>query len=170
MAEAERTVFKVLIRGSIEAVWRELTKTHEPQGAFFNNVLHTTGLKPGAPVRMRTKNGKYTNVVGEVLEFDPPRRYALTFRFTPYDDPPCKVIHELKEIEGGVEYLLILENMPKGTKTEKQMLQGGTMIVNAMKAIVETGRPSFGVRLLYGLFPLFELFSPKRCRSEHWPL
>lgn len=170
MGEPERTVFKVFIKGTIDAVWRELAKTHEPQGAFFNNVLHTTGLKPGAPVRMRSKNGKYTAVAGEVLEFEPPHRYALTFRFTDLDDPPCKVIHELKEVEGGVEYLLILENVPKGTKTEKQMMQGGSMIVNTMKAIVETGRPSFGVRLLYRLFPLFQLFTPKRCRSEHWPL
>lgn len=170
MAEPERSVFKVFIRGTIDAVWREITKTGEPQGCFFNAQLHTTGLKLGAPVRMRTKNGKYTAVAGEVLEFEPPHRYALTFRFTQYDDPPCKVIHELKEVEGGVEYLLILENVPKGSKTEKDMRQGGPMIVNALKAIVETGRPSFGVRLLYRLFPLFELFTPKRCRSEHWPL
>ena len=96
--------------------------------------------------------------------------HALTFRFTQLDDPPCKVIHELKEVEGGVEYLMILENVPKGTKTEKWMMQGGTMIVNTLKAVVETGRPSFGVRLVYRLFPLFELFTPSRCRSEHWPL
>lgn len=170
MGDAERQVFKVFIRGTVEAVWREITKTDSAQQCFFDNVLHTPGLKPGAPIRMRSKNGKYTAVAGEVLEFDPPHRYALTFRFTQYDDPPCKVIHELKPVEGGVEYLLILENVPKGTKTEKDMMGGGKMIVDTLKAIVETGRPSFGVRLLYRLFPLFALFSPKRCRSEHWPL
>src|SRR5262245_29780796 len=110
MTDTQRTVFKVFIRGSIDAVWREITKTDSPQQCFFDHVLHTTGLRPGAPVRMRTKNGKYTDVVGEVLEFDPPHRYALTFRFTRYDDPPCKVINELKEVAGGVEYLLIVEN------------------------------------------------------------
>jgi uncharacterized protein YndB with AHSA1/START domain len=170
MGDPERTIFKVFIRGSIEAVWRELTKTHEPQGAFFNCQLHTTGLKPGAPMRMRSKNGKYTAVVGEVLEFDPPHRYSHTLRFTQFDDPPCKVTHELKEVEGGVEYVLIVENVPKGTRTEKELRRGGSMITNSLKAIVETGRPSFGIRLLYQLFPLFELFTPKRCRSENWPL
>ena len=37
-------------------------------------------------------------------EFDPPHRYSMTFKFTNFDDATCKVIHELKEVEGGTEY------------------------------------------------------------------
>lgn len=166
----ERAVFRVFIKGTLQAVWREITKTDEIQGCMFNMRLHTDGLRSGGQVRMRTGSGKYTGVVGEVLEFDPPRRYAHTFRFTNYDDPPCKVIYELKEVSGGVEFTLILEDVPAGTKTAKQMTQGGTMIVNTLKAIIETGRPSFGTRLLYVLFKIMEPFSPKRTRSENWPL
>lgn len=170
MAESERTVFTIFIRGTIDQVWREITKTNEPQQCFFNNMLHTTGLKIGAPIRMRSINGKYTAVAGEVLEWDPPHRYALSFRFTGYDDPPCKVIHDLKEVPGGVEYRLTLENVPKGTKTERDMRQGGTMIVNTLKAVVETGRPSFGTRMLFVLFKLMGPLTPKKCRTENWPL
>lgn len=169
MAETERAVFKVFIRGTIEAVWREITRTDEPQGCMFNMRLHTPGLKPGAPIRMRTRSGKYTGVVGDVLEFDPPRRYAHTFRFTNYDDPPCKVIYELRAVEGGVEFTLICEDIPKGTRTAKQMKQGGTMIVNTLKAVVETGRPTLGTRLLYAMFKVMEPFSPAATRSERWP-
>lgn len=170
MAESERIVFKIFIRGTIEQVWREITKTDEPQQCFFNNMLHTTGLKIGAPIRMRSPNGKYTAAVGDVLEFDPPRRYAISFRFTSYDDPPCQVIHELKEVPGGVEYQLTLENVPPGSKTERDMRHGGTMIIHSLKAIVENGRPSFGTRMLFVLFKLMEPFTPKRARSENWPL
>lgn len=170
MAETERAVFRVVIKGSIEDVWREITKTDEDQGCMFNMRLHTDGLAPGGQIRMRTISGKYTGVVGEILEFDPPRRYSHTFRFTNYDDPPCKVSYDLREVDGGVEFTLTLDDMPKGTKTAKQMTQGGTMIVNTLKAIVETGRPSFGTRLLYGLFKVMEPLQPKRCLSEHWPL
>jgi uncharacterized protein YndB with AHSA1/START domain len=168
MAETERAVFKVHIRGSIEDVWREITKTDEVQGAMFNMRLHTDGLKPGGRVRMRTKNGKYTGVVGEVLEFDPPHRYAHTFRFTQHDDPPCKIIYELKEVEGGVEFSLIAEDIPAGTKTAKNMKQGGEMIVKTLKAIVETGKPPLGVRAMYVAFKLMEPFSPKKTLSSHW--
>lgn len=169
-AAATKAVFKVFIRGTIEAVWREITKTGDPQGCMFNTQLHTNGLRPGGQMRMRTKNGKYTVVAGEVLEFDPPHRYAHTFRFTQYDDPPCKVIYDLKEVEGGVDFTLTIDDMPAGTKTAKQMSQGGSWIVNTLKRIVETGRPSFGIRILYRLFRALEFLSPKRTRTENWPL
>ena len=170
MPETERAVFKVFIRGSIEAVWREITKTDEPQLAMFNMKLDTDGLKPGGQMRMRSPNGKYTAIVGEILEFQPPHRYVHTFRFTQYDDPPCTVIHELREVAGGVEYTLTHENLPAGTKTAKQMNQGGGLIVKTLKAVVERGRPTFGVRVLYVLFKLLGPLTPKKCRSEHWPL
>lgn len=169
MPDTERLVHKILIQGSIDDVWREITKTDEVQGAMFNMQLHTDGLAPGGKVRMRSKNGKWTGVVGEVLEFDPPRRYAHTFRFTQYDDPPCKVVYELKEVPDGVEFTLISENVPAGTRTAKQMKQGGDMIVKTLKAIVETGKPPLGTRLLYVLFKLMEPFTPRKCLSANWP-
>jgi len=169
MAETERAVFTIFIRGTIQAVWNEITKTDELQKAMFNMRLETDGLRPGGAVRMRTGNGKYTGVVGEVLEFDPPHRYAHTFKFTNYDDPPCKVIYTLKEVEGGVEFSLIAEDIPSGTSTAKEMKRGGEMIVNTLKAIVETGRPPFGVRMLHVLFRMMEPFSPKKTQSIHWP-
>ncbi len=168
MAETERCVFRVFIRGSVEAVWREITKTDELQKCMFNMRLDTAGLKPGAKIRMRTPNGKYTGVVGEVLEFDPPRRYAHTFKFTQYDDPPCRVIYDLKAVEGGVGFTLTCEDMPAGTRTAKDMSRGGTMIVSTLKAIVETGRPSLGVRMLHVLFKVLAPLTPKKCLSENW--
>src|SRR5262245_846969 len=127
MAERESAVFVVWIRGTVEAVWNEITKTTEPQGCFFNTQLHTPGLAPGQPMQMRTKSGRYVVAVGEVLEYDPPRRYAHTFRFTSNDDPPCRVIYELKELNGGVEFTMRLEDLPAGTVTAKQMKQGGAL-------------------------------------------
>ena len=169
MSDTEKAVFKVHIRGDIHDVWREITKTDDVQGCMFNMQLHTDGLRPGAPIRMRTRNGKYTGVVGEVLEYDPPHRYSHTFRFTNYDDPPCRVTYELVERAGGVDFTLIADGIPAGTKTAKQMKQGGQMIVNTLKAIVETGRPALGTRMLYVMFRLMEPFSPKQTLSQNWP-
>jgi uncharacterized protein YndB with AHSA1/START domain len=151
-------------------VWREITKSDEPQQCFFNNRMHTNGLRPGGKIAMRSPNGKWTGVVGEILEFDPPRRFAHTFKFTHLDDPPCKVIYELKEAPEGVEFTLTVDDMPAGTKTAKQMLSGGKMIVNVLKHMVEHGRPSFGTRLIFGLIKVMSPLSPKKCRSENWPL
>ena len=170
MRETRKIVAKIFIEGSIDAVWNEITKTDELQGAMFNMRLHTDGLRLGGHIRMRTADGKYTGVVGEILEFDPPHRYAHTFKFTNYNDPPCKVLYELEEVSGGVEFTLTAEDVPVGTKTEKQMRGGADFIVKTLKAIVETGRPPLGTRALFLVFKLMAPFSPKATLSENWPL
>jgi uncharacterized protein YndB with AHSA1/START domain len=167
--KTDKAVFKVVIKGSIDQVWRELTKTDEVQQAMFNSRLHTPGLRPGAAVCMRSPSGRYTSVVGNVIELREKVRYSHTFKFTNYDDPPCTVIYDLREVEGGVEFTLTVEDMPPGTKTTKQMTSGGKFIVNTLKSVVETGRPSLGVRALFVLFKLMEPMGPARSKSERWP-
>ncbi len=170
MSKTTKLVSRIKINASIQDVWDTLTKDGEVLPFFFNSVLHTTTLAPGAPMRMRSPDGKYTGVVGEVLEIDPPHRYVTTFKFTNFDDPPCKVIHELREVEGGVEYTLTSEEIPADTKTEKQMKQGGDFIVKTLKGVVETGKPPLMSRFILTMISLFAWTTPKKCLSENWPL
>jgi uncharacterized protein YndB with AHSA1/START domain len=163
-------VFRIFIRADIQRVWRELTKTGEAQGAVFNAWLHTTGLAPGGRLQMRTGTGKHVIVDGDVVAFEPPHRFVHTHRFTQYDDPPCQVSYELKPVGGGVEVTLRVLGLPAGTKTAKSMSSGGHMILNSLKAIVETGRPPFGTRLMYWMFDRMEFVLPARSRTEQWPL
>lgn len=165
-----QAMFRIVIRGSIEAVWHEITRTDRPIPAFFNSQMHVGRLAPGSKLAMRSADGKYTGVVGEILEYDPPRRFAHTFKFTNYDDPYCTVTYDLEEVDGGVAFTLTITDLPAGTKSAKQMLQGGTMIANTLKHVIETGRPAFGTRLLFGVFALMAPMTPRKCRSEHWPI
>ncbi|REJ79947.1 MAG: hypothetical protein DWQ36_01585 [Acidobacteria bacterium] len=162
--------FRVHIAGPIEAVWAEITRTDAPILAFFNSRMHANRLAPGARLAMRTANGRYTGVVGEIVEFEPPRRFAHTFRFTAYDDPECTVVYDLEEQAGGTLFTLTIRDLPAGTKTAKQMVQGGKMITSTLKSVIETGRAPFGIRLLYLFFDLMAPATPKRSRSEHWPI
>jgi len=164
-----KNVFKVHIRAPIDKVWAELTNTTRVRPFFFNSRCDTPGLAPGAPLRMRSGNGKYTAVVGDVLEFDPPHRYSHTFKFTSLDDPPCKVTYVLRETQDGVEFTLINEDVPAGTKTEKYMTQGGQFIVDNLKAILETGKPTFGGRFALFMMKLMEPLTPKTSLSANWP-
>jgi len=167
---ADRLVSRIVIRGRIEDIWRELTKQGEPQAAVFNAWLHAQRLAPGARLQMRSGDGRYTLVIGEVMEFDPPRRFAHTFRFTQYDDVPCTVVYELRPVAEGVEVSLTVENLPAGTRTTKSMTSGATTILNTLKAVVEDGRPGLGTRLMYWMMDRMTFVLPKRCRSEAWPM
>lgn len=167
---SETAVFKVFIKGSIEAVWHEITKTDSVQQCFFNMRLHTPEVKAGSPFQMRSKDGKFVGVVGDILECDPPRRFVTTFKFTQFNDPPCKIIYDLREVAGGTEFVMTFENLPPGTTTTKRMKQGGTLITNTLKAIVETGLPPFGVRMFYTIIGALQFLTPKRMAAENFPL
>ncbi len=170
--EAGKAVFRIVIAGTMESVFREITKTDELQGAVFNARLVTDapGLVRGRRMQMRTGSGRRTLVVGEVVECTPPSRYAHTHRFTQYDDPATTVTWELRQVDGGVEVTLTVDHVTPGTKTESEMRRGGDFMLRTLKAIVETGRPPLGTRLLYAAFGAMEFVLPARTKSEHWPL
>ena len=170
MSETRNAVFRVFINGSVDAVWREITKTDERQGCFFNNWMEVGEFRAGSQLRMRSSSRKYTGVVGEIIEWDPKQRFGHTFKFTHYDDPPCRIFYELIPKESGVEFTMTLEEVAVGTKTEKDMIRGGDFITKTLKDIVENGRPSIGTRILFGVFRMLEPISPKSTRSENWPL
>lgn len=165
-----KALFRVVIAGSQEKIFKELTATDRPLGAIFNARMHTTGLRPGGRMQMRTASGGHVMVDGEILEYDPPYRFAHTHKFTNLDDPVCKVTYELKPVTGGIEVTLIVDEMPLGTKTAKEMQRGGMFILNNLKSIVETGRPPLLTRLMYMAMGAFESLLPKRTRSDRWPL
>ncbi|MEQ9506024.1 MAG: SRPBCC domain-containing protein [Hyphomonas sp.] len=169
-ALAERAIYKVTIAAPIRTVWDTLVKTDEVLPFFFGAVCDAEGgLANGKPMRMVSADRKFAIVVGEVLEFSPPHRYAHTMKFTQYPDAPCTVIYDLKEIEGGTEFTLITEGVPAGTKTEKSMVPGGVFITENLKALVETGKPKFAGRMIMAMGSMLNFAVPKICRIENWP-
>lgn len=165
----ERQFYRVTINAPIHKVWAELTRTDSVLPFFFNSVCKSPGMEKGAPIRMVSKNGKYAAVVGDILEFDPPHRYAHTFKFTTLDDPPCVVRYELEEAGDATEFTLITEGVPAATKSEKYMEQGGHFITANFKAFVETGKATFGGRFALFMMGLSAPFTPSSAKAENWP-
>ncbi len=163
-------MFKVVIKAPVRAVWAEITRTDAPIACFFNNRMHLGpgGLAPGTKMAMRTPDSKYTGVVGEILEIVPLKRFSHTFRFTDKTDAPCVVIYDLAEVAGGTEFTLTISKCVPGSKTLKQMVGGSKIITSTLKAVLETGRPTFLIRTLYAAMPWLPV--PRACRSEHWPI
>ena len=165
-----RAVFRIVIDGSQQAIFDELARTDRPLPAIFNSRMHVTALEPGGRMQMRTVGGGHVIVEGDILEYDPPRRFVHTHRFTQHDDPVCRVTYELRPVEGGVEVTLTVDDLPVGTKSATEMQRGGDFILGNLKAIVETGRPTLLARVMYRVFGAMEFVLPRRTRTEHWPL
>ncbi|MEZ6195442.1 MAG: SRPBCC domain-containing protein [Planctomycetota bacterium] len=170
MNDPTRSVQKIQILGPIEKVWRELTKTGEPQMAVYGMQLDAGELKVGSPYLGRTPDGKWTIVAGEVTAIEPMRLFSHTMKFTRYEQPEeVHVIWTLEEIGGGVEVTLTQENLVPGSRTSRDVVGGGKFIMGNLKAIVENGKLGFGTRVMYGMFGLLTpLITPKRSRSENW--
>jgi hypothetical protein len=168
--EKGRAVFRIVINGSQQAIFDELASVDRPLGAIFNACMATSALKRGGRIQMRTASGRYTIVDGDILEYDPPHRFAHTHRFTRFDDPVSIVTYELKPVEGGIEVTLTVDDLPLGTKSAGEMQRGGDFMLRNLKAIVETGRPTFAARAMYAVFGALEFVLPARCRSSNWPI
>lgn len=162
---------KTVINAPIDTVWSILTKTDEALPFFFGAICDTKdGLREGAPMRMVSANRKTAMVVGEVLRFEPPHVYAHTFRMTNLDADPCTVTYTLREVDGGTEFELAIDNAVPGSKLEKEMLGAQGFIASNLKALAETGRPALSGRMVSLLGPVMGLFAKRQQRIENWPL
>ena len=167
---AERGIYKALIRAPIDTVWSELVRTTSPRPFFWNSSWDTRAMAAGNAYRMISSNGKTVAVVGKILEIEPPHRLVTSFRLTGFDDPSSRVIYTLKETADGTELTLITENVLAGSKSEKSMADGSRFIVTNFKAYMETGKVTFGARMMLAMFQLLSPFTPKPMRAENWPL
>lgn len=167
---AEKQMYRVFIDAPIETVWSELVNTAQPRPFFWNGSWDTPEFAAGSPYRVSSNHGKTVAVIGRILEMDPPHRLVTTFRLTALPDPPSRVTYTLKEKDGGTEFCLITERVLAGSKSEKSMADGARFIVENLKAYVETGKVTFGARIVLGMYSLLAPLTPKAMRAENWPL
>jgi uncharacterized protein YndB with AHSA1/START domain len=127
-------------------------------------------MAPGNAYRMVSNGGKTVAVVGEILELDPPHRLVHSFRLTALEDPASTITYTLREVAGGTEFCLITENVIAGSKSEKSMADGSKFIVENFQAYMETGKVTFGARIMLAMFAIMAPFTPKSMSADKWPL
>lgn len=167
---ADREVYRVRINAPIDTVWSELIDMTSPRPFFWNGSWDTPEFAPGNPYRVASNQGKVVAVIGRILEMDPPHRLVTTFRLTTLPDPPSQVTYLLEEKDGGTEFSLITERVLAGSKSEKSMADGSRFIVENFKQYIETGKVTFGARMVLAMYSLMAPLTPKAMRAENWPL
>ena len=165
-----KAVFKVLIGGTREEVYREITRTDRPLRALPNARLCTAGLEADARVQLRTATGEHTLVDGVVVAHDPPRFFAHTVCYTRFRDPAFVVNYELRDARAEVELVMTLEDLPLGTRTSGLAMRQASRYVNELKHVVENGAPSTMARVRDIWASLMEFALPADTLTQHWPL
>ncbi len=166
----EKQIYRVQINAPIETVWSELVKTTAPRPFFWDGSWDTPDFAPGNSYRMLANGGKSVAVIGKILEMEPPNRLVTSFRLTNLPDPASTVTYTLTEKDGGTEFCLVTENIVAGSKSENSMDQGAKFIVENFKAYMETGKVTFGARMMLAMFSLMAPMTPKSMSAEKWPL
>jgi uncharacterized protein YndB with AHSA1/START domain len=158
-------VITIDIRVPRQRVWDEITKTGRIQLAMNNTVLESD-LRPGAKLRYYSPDRKRVFVVGEVVEFSPPKRFSHTFRFTMRDEEPSLVTWELEETAGGCRVTLIHSGWTSQTKTHKGVAGGWREILQVLKQELETGDIPFKVKVTHRMMSALMFLLPKSTRVE----
>lgn len=151
-----------------ERVWDAITRTGEVQRALYNTVLETE-LRPGARLRYYSPDRKRVFIIGEVVEVEPPHRFAHTYWFTTWKSgPPTLVTWELEEEgEVGCRVTVTHSGWTEEHEQPEKTGAGWKQILELLKSELETGDIPTGTKLLYRMMGWFMFAMPKRTKAEY---
>ena len=138
------TGYVTYIASTPEEVWRALTDPAFTRQYFFGFAVEVEPTVGGA-YRLKTPDGK-VHVRGEVVDWQPPRRFASTWRVESlpgYGDlPDCLVTYDI-EVSGEAVKLTMMEQ--HSWDIPEAILAGGRAgwpkILPSLKSVLETGKP-----------------------------
>ena len=156
-------VHRVYIRATAQAIWDAITKP-EWTARYGYGGITDYDLQPGRPFvvhpsePMASMEGVPNDIIdGEVVQADPPRRLALTWRMLM--DPGMqaegftRLTYEIEPVDAGATRLTViheLENAPTlaamvGGEHEAEGAGGGwAWVLSDLKSLLETGAPLAG--------------------------
>ena len=100
--------------------------------------------KPGSKwEHVRADEKRSVNIVGNVLENQPPKRLVLSWSSPEkYADTAqhSRVTFEIEPYEGMVKLTVLHEELEKGSGMEKGISKGWPVVLSSLKSYLETGK------------------------------
>ncbi|HVV32126.1 MAG TPA: SRPBCC family protein [Vitreimonas sp.] len=134
-------VYITFIRATPLMIWDALTKSEFTKQFFFGRTVESD-WKQGSKWRLVMPDGK-TDVAGEVLISDPPRKLQVTWVVEWLDDAPkdpAIITYEIEQI-GDLSKLTMTQHTD--AKIPRKFLEGGRQgwaaILSSLKSLLETG-------------------------------
>lgn len=139
--EKPKHVYDVYIRATPERVWEAVTSGGIAKKWFHETTL-TGDLKPGSSIQYVNPDGT-SAVDGEVVEFDPPKRFVHTWRsnWGPdfANDRASRVTWEVTPMGSTTLLRMTHDDFDGETATYQSISQGWAPILSSLKSFLETG-------------------------------
>ncbi len=133
-------VYVTYIRSTPEKVWAALT-TPELSRKFWNGHAVTAENRVGGEFRME-RDGNLI-VGGKVLECDPPRRLAFSFKANHAyvaHEAPSHVLYEIEQESGKVKLTVTHDGFEQDSQTFEMVRNGWPGAIASLKSLLETGQ------------------------------
>ena len=145
------TVYVTYIASTPEKVWEALTGAEFTRQYFFGHSIEVEA-EVGGRFILRAPDGS-VHMSGRVIEYDPPRRLATTWRVEGMEAfrelPKSLVTYEIEPMGGSVKLTMTEAHqwdIPDAILAGGR--QGWPFILSSLKSILETGKPiEVGVKM-----------------------
>ena len=136
-------VYVTYISAKPQQVWDALIK-----GEFTRKYWdreNVSDWKPGSTWEHRKLDEPRTvQLVGKVVEFDPPRRMVWTWALPENAASPAahsRVTFELEPIESMVRLTVTHDELAPGSDMLRGISEGWPRVLSSLKSLLETGKP-----------------------------
>jgi uncharacterized protein YndB with AHSA1/START domain len=134
-------VYVIYIASTPEKVFQALTDEKISEQYWVGNRV-VSDWKIGAPFALKLKH-EDKDVTGQVLEFDPPRRLAYSFRAAHAGmeaEPPSRVTFELEPQRDQVKLTVVHDKFEPDSKALESVSRGWPLVLSSLKSYLETGK------------------------------
>jgi uncharacterized protein YndB with AHSA1/START domain len=137
-------IYITFIRATPQKVWDALTQSAFTKQFFFGRTVESD-WREGSSWRLVMEDGR-TDVEGDVLESDPPRRLQVSWKVDWIEEAralePAIVTYDIEPVGDAVKLTLTQHNPgPVPRKFVEGGKQGWAAILSSLKSLLETGQP-----------------------------
>ena len=141
MSDKPKFVYVTYIASTPDKVWQALTDPDQTEKYWFGYRVNAGG-KAGASFIARNPGGEDFDK-GVILESDPPRRLACTWRPQHDNDRherPSRVTFDLVPLKNQVRLTIVHDDFDDGSKAFESISKGWPAVLSSLKSFLETGR------------------------------
>jgi len=137
-------VYVTYIKSTPQKVWDALLDG-EMTKLYWGRQRNVSDWKPGSKwEHQHYDDPSGVDIIGQVLDSDPPRKLVLTWSEPKHAEDPAKtsrVIFEIEPFADAVRLTVRHEELEPGSDMLEGITRGWPAIVSSLKSLLETGEP-----------------------------